>query len=656
MVRWTIFLRRAVNRFALALALFAFATAAAQAQASFSPPAKVSADMLATGEPQTTVAQNGNVYVVWSDQASACTASGCNKDVFFSRSTDHGGTFSAPLNLSNNGSSGNPVIALDAQGQINVIWCGGGHLFFTHSADAGATFSSPLNIAGVTNASLAFSAAGYHPLVIDGAGNINVVWSDANTSQIFFARSTNAGISFSTPLNISNYASGASSPTMALDAGGGIDVVWQGSVAGHNPYDLFFTRSTDAGASFSVAKDVSNTPSGAFFDQIAADPAGNIDIAWNSNCPSPSFCSVVSSDVFFSQSKDGGATFSAPVQITNTQGQAAISRVLLAIDFTGNVDLAWPQVAGGSNAAFFSRMNAGTAAFSSPRQIASSFPAAMGLDANGTIDIAAATATDVYLLQSTDQGNTFSSTNITNGGSGNNPEVVEVVAGANSSGNVAVAWPAYNYSSSKWAIFGSGSGATQTAGSGSGTPPVEAGFTVSATPTALAISAPKLSATTILTITSQGGLTGAGTLSSAGCSSAASQKITCTLSGFTLPANGATTALLTVTPGASSAFVSPSPSGGDLLLAILLCAAALPLAMPRKQRRLNFAFAALLFAMAITGVGCGSAMNASGPDANGSTSAAKTPATPKATAQSISVPITINGTTVIVPNLTLTVQ
>src|SRR5690348_18472022 len=100
MVRWTIFLRRAVNRFALALALFAFAAAAAQAQASFSPPAKISADMLATGEPQTAVAQNGNVYVVWSDQASACTASGCNKDVLFSRSTDHGATFSAPLNLS----------------------------------------------------------------------------------------------------------------------------------------------------------------------------------------------------------------------------------------------------------------------------------------------------------------------------------------------------------------------------------------------------------------------------------------------------------------------------------------------------------------------------------------------------------------------------
>src|SRR5690348_12319518 len=654
MVRWTIFLRRAVNRFALALALFAFAAAAAQAQASFSLPAKISADMLATGEPQTAVAQNGNVYFVWSDQASACTASGCNKDVFFSRSTDHGATFSAPLNLSNNGSSGNPVIALNAQGAINVIWSGGGHLFFTHSADAGATFSSPLNIAGVTNASLAFSAAGYHPLVIDGAGNINVVWSDANTSQIFFARSTNAGISFSTPLNISNYASGgASSPTMALDAGGGIDVVWQGSVAGHNPYDLFFTRSTDAGASFSVAKDVSNTPSGAFFDQIAADPAGNIDIAWNSNCPSASFSSVVSSDVFFSQSKDGGATFSAPVQITDTHGQAAISRVLLAIDATRNVDLAWPQVAAGSNAAFFSRMNAGTAAFSSPRQIASFFPAAMGLDANGTIDIAAV-GTDVYRLQSTDQGNTFSSTNITNGGSGNNPEVVEVVAAANSSGNVAVAWPAYNYSSSKWAIFGSG--ATQTAGSGSGTPPVAAGFTVSATPTALAISAPKLSATTILTITSQGGLSGAGTLLSTGCSSAASQQITCTLSGFPLPAHGTTSALPTVTPASSSAFVSPSPWAGDLLLAILLCAAALPLAMPRKQRRVNFAFAALLFAMAITGVGCGSAMNASSTDANGNASAAKTPAAPKAAAQSISVPITINGTTVIVPNLTLTIH
>ncbi|HKV48532.1 MAG TPA: sialidase family protein [Candidatus Acidoferrales bacterium] len=655
MVRWTIFLRRAANRFAFAIAVFAFATAAAHAQASFSPPAKISADMLATGEPQAIVAQSSNVYVVWSDQASACTASGCNKDVFFSRSTDQGTTFSAPQNLSNDGSSGNPVIALDSQEHINAIWSGGGHLFFSRSVDAGATFSSPLNIAGVTNASLAFSAAGYHPLVIDGAGNINVVWSDTNTSQIFFARSTNGGVSFSTPLNISNYAAGASSPTMSLDASGGIDVVWQGSVAGHNPYDLFFTRSTDAGASFSVAKDVSNTPSGAFFDQIGVDPAGNIDIAWNSNCPSPSFCSVVSSDVFFSQSKDAGATFSAPVQITNTQGQAAIPRVLLAIDSRGNVDLAWPQVAGGNNTAFFSRMNAGATAFSAPRQIASFFPTAMALGASGTINIAAAGA-DVYLLQSTDQGNTFSSTNITNGGTGNNPEAVEAVAGANGAGNVAIAWPAYNYSTSKWAVFGSGSGATQTAGAGSaGTPPAAAGFTVSATPTALAISAQSLSATTTLTFSSQGGLTGAGALSSTGCISAASQKITCTLTGFTLPANGTTTALLTVTPAVSSAAVSPSASG-RMLLAILLCLAALPLAMPRKQRRLNFAFAALLFTVAVTGVGCGSAMNVSNADANGSTSAAKTPAVPKPTAQSISVPITINGTTVTVPNLTLTVQ
>ena len=653
MVRWTIFLRRAANRFALATALLAFVVAAAPAQATFSPPVKFSADMLATGEPQAAVAQNGNIYVVWSDQASACAASGCSKDVFFSRSVDHGSTFSTPLNLSNDGSSANPLIALDSQGNVNIIWAGGGHLFFSRSADAGTTFSSPLNIAGLTSPSLAFSAAGYRPLVIDGAGNINVVWSDQNTSQIFFARSANAGVSFSTPLNISNYASGASSPTMAVDPSGGIDVLWQGSVAGHNPYDLFFTRSTDAGASFSVAKDISNAPSGVFFDQIAVDPAANIDVAWNSNCPSLSFCKVVSSDVFFSQSKDGGATFSPPVQITNTQGQAAISRVLLAIDSIGNLNLAWPQVAGG-NFAFFSRLNSGATAFSAPHQIASSFPAAIALDASGNIDIAAAGA-DVYLLQSTDQGNRFSSTNVTNGDTGNGPEDVEVVTAVNSIGNVAIAWPAYNHTSSKWAIFGSGSGAPQTAG-GLGTPSVAAGFTVSASPTALTLSAPSLSATTMLMFSSQGGLTGAGALSTTGCTGVASQKITCTLTGFTLPANGTATAQLTITSAASSAANPPSPSSRNLLLAILLCLAIVPLAMPRKQRRSNFAFAALLFAITITGVGCGGAMKASGAGVNGSNSGAKTPGAPNAAAQSISVPITINGTTVTVPNLTLTLQ
>lgn len=631
------------------MAAIFLAAISCQAQASFSAPAQVSADMTATGEPQVAVAPNNSIYTVWSDQASACTASGCSKDVFFSRSVS-GSAFSTPVNLSNSGNASNPQLAIGTDGGINIAWTGGSALDFTHSTDGGSTFSSPLNIAGVTNPSLAFTAAGYHSLVVDASGNINVVWSDTNSSQIYFARSTNAGVSFSSPLNISNYSSGAFSPTLAVDARG-IGVVWQGSVAGHNPYDLFFTRSTDGGASFSVAKDISNAPAGAYFDQIGIEPSGSIDVAWNSNCPSPSFCKMVSSDVFFARSTDGGATFSTPAQITNTQGQAAISRVLVAIDASGDVNLAWPEVASGSNTAFFSRMNAGSSSFSSPRQIATAFPAAMAVDAGGNIDVAAA-STDVYVLRSTDAGATFASTNVTNGGTGNNPQDVELVLAANSAGSIGVGWPGYNYTSSKWDIFASTSIAQS---SGSGAPTSAATFSITAAPGALTIAVPGLSAATTLTFTSKNGFAGSGMLASATCGTAASQKVTCMLTPFVLPANGSATALLTVTTTASSS-APASPITRELLLGLLLCLAAVPFAMPRKGRRMNLAFAAVLFAVVIGGVGCGSAMSSGSTGPSSNMSGTADTGTPRGAVESFSVPITINGTTVTVPNLTVTVQ
>lgn len=649
MVQWKVLLRGAVRLSGIALATLTFAAISVRAQAAFSAPAQVSADMAAPGEPQVAVAPNNSTYAVWSDQAGACTASGCNRDVFFSRSVS-GGAFSTPLDLSNNGNASNPQLALGSDGSINIAWTGGSVLDFTRSTDGGGTFSSPLNIAGVTNPSLAFTAAGYHALLADSSGNIDLVWSDSNSSQVYFARSTNAGVSFSSPLNISNYSSGAFSPTLAADASG-IDVVWQGSVAGDNPYDLFFTRSTDGGASFSVAKDISNAEVGAYFDQIGTEPSGSIDIAWDSNCPNLSVCKVVSSDVFFTRSTDGGTTFSAPSQVTNTQGQAAISRVLLAIDGAGNVNLAWPQVMSGSSNAFFSRMNAGSSSFSSPRQIASAFPAAIAVDAAGNIDIAAA-STDVFALRSTDAGATFTSTNITNGSIGNNPDSVELVLAANSAGSVTVGWPSENQTSSKWDIFASTSTVQS---SGSGAPSSAATFSITAAPGALTISAPGLSAATTLTFTSNNGFAGSGMLGSATCGTAASQKIACMLTPFVLPANGAATALLTVTTTASSS-APASPVARELLLGLLLCLAAVPFAMPRKQRRLNLAFAAVLFAVVITGVGCGSAMRSGNASAGNNMTGATETGTPRGAVESFSVPVTINGTTVIVPNLTVTVQ
>src|SRR5258708_28154032 len=91
----------------------------------------------------------GNVYAAWSD----FHGTGCN-EILFSRSTDHGATFSQPLKISSGiCSNQGPSIVIGTSGQVDVGWIGttGGSkagapgsvngAAFVSSADFGQTFS-----------------------------------------------------------------------------------------------------------------------------------------------------------------------------------------------------------------------------------------------------------------------------------------------------------------------------------------------------------------------------------------------------------------------------------------------------------------------------------------------------------------------------------
>jgi hypothetical protein len=85
----------------------------------------------------------GNIYAAWSD----FHGSGCNQ-ILFSRSTDHGATFSQPLKISS-GICGNqgPSIAIGPSGQVYVAWEGvtGGTFGQGPKAVVGAAFVSSTN-------------------------------------------------------------------------------------------------------------------------------------------------------------------------------------------------------------------------------------------------------------------------------------------------------------------------------------------------------------------------------------------------------------------------------------------------------------------------------------------------------------------------------
>ena len=238
------------------------------------------------------------MYVVWQDDTPG------NFDIFFARSTDGGLTFSEPPeNLSENtGSSTEPQISVEGN-NVYVVWeddtPGINDIFFARSTDGGLTFSEPpQNISESTGVS-------FNPHISSDGDNVYVVWQD-NTpgggADIFFSRSTDGGLTFSEPPeNLSENTGFSSQPQISVE-GNNVYVVWVDSSPGNS--DIFFVRSTDGGLTFSEPpENISESTGNSLRPQISSD-GDNVYVVWQS----------VNEDIFFSRSTDGGLTFSEPPQ------------------------------------------------------------------------------------------------------------------------------------------------------------------------------------------------------------------------------------------------------------------------------------------------------------------------------------------------------
>src|SRR5947209_2205059 len=87
-----------------------------------------------------------------------------------------------------------------------------------------------------------------------------------------------AQVAFSPPTNVSSNPGSSYYEQIAVDSTGGINIVWLDNTPGY--YAVFFSRSTDGGATFSTPQNLSNDPAGSS-PQIAVDSSGNINVVWH---------------------------------------------------------------------------------------------------------------------------------------------------------------------------------------------------------------------------------------------------------------------------------------------------------------------------------------------------------------------------------------
>lgn len=297
----------------------------------------------------------GNWLVVWHSNDTLGNTIGTDGDILFSRSTDNGTTWSAPMALNTNAYSDqsidtDPRIATDGNGDWLVVWQSNNHLnntigtdydiLVSHSGDHGITWSAP----SVLNKN-AFTDSGYDKnaqIVTDCAGNWIVIWysndSLNNTlgtdMDILISRSVNNGNTWIAPVAMNSNASTDSaqdlSPKIATDGNGNWLVVWQSIEIIEDTIgtdgDILIARSGDNGTTWSspVALNINAfTDTGHDYDpDITTDGNGNWVAVWQSrenlcsvSYSLPPICIGTDEDILVSRSDDNGVTWSAPAAL-----------------------------------------------------------------------------------------------------------------------------------------------------------------------------------------------------------------------------------------------------------------------------------------------------------------------------------------------------
>ena len=212
-----------------------------------------------------------------------------------------------PINLSNNtGGSSNPQIAASGN-NVYVTWHddtpagSNGDIFFASSNNNGVSFGTPINLSNNTGNSS-------NPQIAISGNNVYVTWFDdtPGNRDIFFAVSNNNGISFGTPINLSNNTGDSFGPQIAA-IGNNVYVTWEDDTPGNS--DIFFAVSNNNGTSFGTPINLSNNTGGSFIPQIATS-GNNVYVTWQDDTPG-------NDDIFVITNAQ---PFGIPINISNNPG------------------------------------------------------------------------------------------------------------------------------------------------------------------------------------------------------------------------------------------------------------------------------------------------------------------------------------------------
>lgn len=177
-----------------------------------------------------------------------------NYEIYNKRSTDNGVTWSADIRLTNDGGTSIQSACAALGLTIHLTWNDSRHgpdeIYYKRSTDGGGTWSADTRL--TSNAGISWFSS------VDAAGsNVQVAWveqSDGNP-EIYTRRSTDMGITWEPVARQTNNAANSIRPTISL-SGNLAHIIYQDNVDGND--EIYYKLSADGGSTFAPAIRLTN--------------------------------------------------------------------------------------------------------------------------------------------------------------------------------------------------------------------------------------------------------------------------------------------------------------------------------------------------------------------------------------------------------------
>jgi hypothetical protein len=215
------------------------------------------AKLAGSSKPQLAISTSGALYLL------AVAGDESHRQLTLSISHDGGDTFASPVPVSEpdagviaHGENGHSLAQTPTA--VYALWQqrrehGPPQLMFTRGSGMGHSFEKPIEIAAKGTPSF----TGFSSMKVAPNGDIYAVWLDGRdqptppgTFGVYLAKSTDKGITFSTPMRITMGACPCCRPTLAFGDKGEVYVAWRKVFPG-DIRDIVVAKSTDSASTFS---------------------------------------------------------------------------------------------------------------------------------------------------------------------------------------------------------------------------------------------------------------------------------------------------------------------------------------------------------------------------------------------------------------------